>query len=323
MKRILHFTGILIALFLTNTAIAQHRWGLRNTSQYNYWSLGITANAINYVGDLDPSPFFISPAMKFTRPDLGIVGSYRVNSRMFVRSTLSWGQIAGSDVKNSGTEGKDRFRRVRNLSFRNNIFELKADVVVNLFNNMGKPELRPDFTPYAFLGIAVFTHNPQAEYNGEWHDLQPLSTEGQNVPGIDKKSYGLVQVAVPAGIGFKYKLGKKWDLSFEIGWRFTTTDYLDDVGSEYADPALLQQHRGNLAVALADRSVEGYQSGTTTATVEDLGLWNGSDVSGYGQAGDQRGDLKGRNDWYIVTGFQLTRILHRRNACPKFDKNGW
>jgi len=306
-------TAVLFTFLLANFT-AEAQFGGRFTKKTRYLAIGVTANVVNYVGDLDPSPFFISPGLKFTRPNLGLVVQYRINSRMFLRGSLSWGNLAGSDVKNSGTEGEDRFRRIRNLSFRNHIFEFKGDLVVDLYENLGRYEKRPEFTPYGFIGLGVFRHNPQAELDGEWINLKPLNTEGQGTADEQGKEYSLIQLAVPVGLGFRYKLAKNWDLAFEIGWRFTTTDYLDDVGGNYADPSVLSP----TAQLLADRSVEGYVNDVTTETVDDLGLWTGTSVAGYGQSGDQRGDRKGRSDWYIVTGFHLTYIIPGRVICPKF-----
>ena len=35
----------------------------------------------------------------------------------------------------------------------------------------------------------------------------------------------------PIGAGLKYNISEKMNISFEIAQRFTTTDYLDDVGT--------------------------------------------------------------------------------------------
>jgi hypothetical protein len=41
-------------------------------------------------------------------------------------------------------------------------------------------------------------------------------------------------------------------------------------------------------------------------------------ISSYGRNGQQRGDKKGRNDMYIITGFHLTYIIPAKVICPKF-----
>jgi hypothetical protein len=67
--------------------------------------------------------------------------------------------------------------------------------------------------------------------------------------------YSLISVSAPLGIGVRYKLNHNFDLGLEIGYRFTMTDYLDDVGGFYADPADLGTQSA-LSVAMANRTLE-------------------------------------------------------------------
>ena len=83
------------------------------------------------------------------------------------------------------------YRYQRNLSFRNRVKELSVVASFDLFENDATYISRVKWTPYAFLGVSAFLHNPQGlvpenDLNGnplpqagEWVDLQPLGTEGQ------------------------------------------------------------------------------------------------------------------------------------------------
>lgn len=294
--------------------------GQKFNPQNRYFSIGGCLNAMNYIGDLDPGPSFVSPGIKFTRYNFGVTALYRLKPRFSVRGTVSWGRIAGSDEKNSNYADKNIYRKQRNLSFRNDIIEVKADVVIDLFENRGKYPKRVDYTPYMFVGIAYFHHNPKAQApDGSWVSLRDLSTEGQGLEGGPKK-YSLHQIALPIGVGFRYKLAKHLDLAFEIGWRFTTTDYLDDVGGDYYDKEKLRAAKGDLAVTMSDRSYEGYLNDQAIRAHATYGTDSHGNpaISGYGSAGDQRGDRKGRKDVYIITGFHLTYIIPAKVICPKF-----
>lgn len=305
--------GLLLALSYDSN-------GQKFNTQNRYFSIGGCLNAMNYIGDLDPGPSFVSPGIKFTRYNFGVTGLYRLKPRVSLRGTISWGRIAGSDEKNSNYAEKNINRKYRNLSFRNDIIEVKADVVIDLFENRGKYNKRVDYTPYLFVGLAYFHHNPKAQTaDGNWVSLRDLSTEGQGLEGGPKK-YSLNQIALPIGVGFRYKLAKHLDLAFEIGWRFTTTDYIDDVGGDYYDKEKLRAAKGDLAVALSDRSAEGYAKDQGIRDNATLGTdANGNvAINGYGSTGDQRGDRKGRKDVYIITGFHLTYIIPAKVICPKF-----
>ncbi len=295
-----------------------------------YFSFGGNINSMNYVGEVDPGPSFLSPAIRYTRYNLGATFLYRYSPRVSYRANISYGRIAGDDYENANYSEKNIYRKFRNLSFANHIFEVKADVVIDLFENRSKFTKRPDYTPYLFFGIAYFNHNPIAklpeEFGGDKVNLRELSTEGQGLEG-GANPYSLHQIAIPIGIGFRYKLAKHWDLAFEIGWRFTTTDYLDDIGGEYYDAATLNDAKGELAVAMADRTYEGYLSDVRVQQ-EAIARYGGNGLSdntvgdpritGFGFAGDQRGDLKGRRDLYVVSGFHLTYIIPGKVICPKF-----
>ena len=63
----------------------------------------------------------------------------------------------------------------------------------------------------------LYLLNPQAEYAGEWYDLQPLGTEGQNdVSYSNTKPYKLVTAILPTGFGFKYNLGRRINVGVDM-----------------------------------------------------------------------------------------------------------
>ncbi len=320
---------ILFAIGLSLSTQAQHF-----KKKYRYWSAGGNVGISNYVGDIDPDASFLATSVKFTRANFGAFLIHRFNPRLSWRASFNWARIQGSDRENNdpGASQSEYGRYMRNLSFRNDIKELKADLIIDLFSNRRNFQRRVDFTPYFFVGIAGFLHNPRALYDGEWYKLQPLGTEGQNVDGVGRDGrYSLVQVAVPFGVGFRYKLGTLWDLAFEIGWRWTYTDYLDDVSDVYVDKYLIydaaESGDADIAAALSDRSVEGGNGALPPESVfyghsviqEEApnGVVFDYMTTDYGRTGNKRG-TPSRKDWYILTGFHLSYIFHPKVVCPKF-----
>lgn len=310
--------------------------------KYRYYSIGGCLNAMNYVGDLDPGPSFLSPSTRYTRYNFGVTALYRIQPRVSLRGTISYGRIKGDDSKSADFDTENVNRLYRNLSFRNQIYEVKLDVVIDLFANARRYTKRPDYTPYMFIGLAYFYHNPQGQNpEGDWVNLKDLHTEGQGLPG-GPKNYSRHQLALPIGLGFRYKLSKQWDIAFDIGWRFTLTDYLDDVAGVYYDKEKLTAAYGDEARIMSDKSYAGYVSNPEVATSIDnyygsVGLastytyaghatgndgWSGVGPSqgknGYGGSGAQRGDIKGKRDVYVITGFHLTYIFPGKVVCPKF-----
>ena len=326
MRTIFHVIGILL-IFLT---FSWNSYGQKFNPKNRYHSIGVNLGTTNYVGELDPDAAIFSPAFYYTRYNFGVCYVRRYKANISWRINGSYGRIAGDDYKNADYTADDIHRKLRNLSFRNHILEVKADVIYDFIGHHTRFPKRPQYVPYAFLGIAYFHHNPQGQRsNGDWVNLKPLSTEGQGLPGTNKKPYSLHQIAIPVGLGIRYKLGKQWDLAFEAGWRITFTDYLDDVSTSYTDRDLLIEHRGQLAAEMADRTheamakdpelkqfVETRQGGYVN---KNNTVYNGNDyayIRSYNTPGAQRGEKN--KDWYVVTGFHLTYILPGRVICPKF-----
>jgi hypothetical protein len=53
----------------------------------------------------------------------------------------------------------------------------------------------------------------------------------------DRKPYSLTQMEIPMGFGAKYYIKENMYIGFEILHRKTFTDYIDDVSTNYIDPA--------------------------------------------------------------------------------------
>jgi hypothetical protein len=209
--------------------------------------LGLSIGAAHYFGDLNTRG-----AINAAKPSIGIFYRKYMNDYVGVRFHGRFMQIGYSDIYN-----KNDFQRRRNLSFNSNVWELGVQGDFNFFRfEPGSQIYR--FTPYFTGGASLFYFNPYAYLNGRKYRLQPLGTEGQGTAMYpDRKPYGLVNYAFLVGGGFKYNVSKKVNVGLEVLYRFTQTDYLDDVSTTYAGPAAFPPDvNGNPSVAyiLQDRS---------------------------------------------------------------------
>ena len=247
--------------------------------------IGAFGGVAFYLGELNPTSLFAMP-----RPAGGLVYRYNINPRWAVRAQVTFAEIQASDEKtNKGNE--------RNLSVKTPITEIALTAELNflkIYNKEGKNH----FAPYIFGGIAFFSFNPTAKLDDETYSLQHLGTEGQGLKG-EKKFYSLTNFAIPFGIGLKYNVAKFMTIGLEWGFRYTFTDYLDDVSGNYYDNTTLLEERGAIVAALADRS----------ATLH--------------KAGSGRGNVKTK-DWYSWAGLTLTfRIGNEDKTCDlDFAKMG-
>ena len=216
-------------------------------SNAQHGEIGIFAGASLYQGDLTPGIVSIqSPNIAY-----GLFGAYTPIDRFTIKGSFYRGRIAADDA-----DQKNAKLRERNLSFRSNITEVGLRGEFNILGFQPADMYTP-FSPYFFVGLAATHHNPKAEYQGEWYELQPLGTEGQGIIGYIPK-YDRVIVAIPYGGGIKYALSEHFTVGFELGVRKTFTDYLDDVSTTYVDPQTLlnSSSQGDLILALSNRTGE-------------------------------------------------------------------
>lgn len=198
-----------------------------------------------------------------------LAGSFYISANykyaVSLRAEATFGQLKADDKVLESVKATTYGRYERNLSFRTNISEFMLAAEIHpLFIFIPKDNddwTPPMFSPYLLAGVGFFHFNPQAQLNGKWVDLQPLSTEGQGFKEYsDRKPYKLSQMNFPVGLGVRYELSSVLNLRAEFVYRILNTDYLDDVSTTYIDPSVYQNYftGGKLtnALLLNDRQYE-------------------------------------------------------------------
>jgi hypothetical protein len=244
------------------------------------------------------------------------------NKWLGVRATAQYGNIYGEDNLIT-TKGNDElYRKQRNLDFRSHIFEayLAGELFPLSLLNKNNPDYAPRLMPYGVIGVGYFHFNPQGsltDANGKttWYDLRPLHTEGEGFPEYpDRKEYALDQINIPMGVGLRYNISERVNMSFEILLRKSFSDYIDDVSTEYIDPNLFDKYLSPHDAAIAR------QISDKVFAIVNPGLTRNS-------PGTQRGNPN-QNDSYFTTfikfGIRLgsLRNMYDRNVtarmrCPK------
>jgi len=233
--------------------------------------LGLMGGVSLYSGDLSPQEF----GLYFDQfnPAGGIFLRKNINRTFAARLGVSLTKVDGSD-ENTG------FEELRDLNFRSQILEIALTGEVNLFR-LGSPK-RTQFAPYLFAGVGIYHFNPEARFEDNWIELQPLGTEGQGLPGYDEP-YSLTQVCLPFGGGLKFIFKEKWTLGLELGGRKLFTDYLDDVTGAEVNYIDVLTGNGTLAAQLSNPLIKNPE--------EDEIIYN------------RGGDFQ---DWYFIGGVTLS-----------------
>lgn len=228
---------------------------------------GVSVGAAHYFGDLNNQASFKRP-----KPAVGVFFRKQFGNYIGLRLGVHYAQLGYSDRYST-----NEFQLSRNLSFNTNVWEYSIQGDFNFFKFIpGDPDHR--FTPYVTLGVGSMSFDPYAYLQGQKYYLRSLGTEGQgSVLYPDRAVYKNTAMVFPLGMGIKYNINSSLNFHAEIAYRFTNTDYLDDVSTTYAGPDAFDPL--SPAYLLQDRSYE----------VGDL----------IGVAGRQRG-YSAQKDQYII-----------------------
>jgi len=207
-------------------------------------NLTLFGGLANYSGDLQEKRFTFSQS----GGTIGAGLSYEVIPKVLIRGGLQYGKIGADDKKSLNPEFL-----ARNLNFKSPVIEASLLADYSFFDLEDK-----NFTPYIFVGIAMFHFNPYTrDSTGAKFYLHDLGTEGQGLAAYpDRKPYKLTQLSIPFGGGVRFRISENAVLGYEIGLRKTGTDYLDDVSYRYANAADLLAAHGSKAVELSYRGGE-------------------------------------------------------------------
>lgn len=269
----------LLVFAFSDTALSQRK------TFFSKSELGVMFGGSYYVGDLNPVHHF-----RDSKIALGLIYRYNINQRIALRVNAFSGEILGDD-----NQSEIAYNKNRNLSFQSRIFELGVGMEINMFK-FRTNDFRHPITPYFTYSLALFYHNPKANYNGNIIELREIGTEGQGTYLSDKKPYSKVQFAIPLGVGLKFLIAKRVIFSVEYGFRLTFTDYLDDVSGHYVDKDLLAALNGPIAAEMSDK------------TIVSVGV-----------NGNNTGTLRGKSetkDFYGIFSAMLSIQLGKDNNCP-------
>jgi len=302
----LNIWNLLLVLLCVYSINAQAQRRSSSFNRNHAYEMGLSIGPTYYQGDLSYGPV----TLQMTKLHAGIYGRYYLGNFLAVRLGFDFARIAGDDkvaaskydeytAIEEGGVGKQadyRDRMKRNLNFYSNIAELNMLFEYHIWNpyNRGSGKL---VVPYVFGGLAYFHFNPKTvDRYGTIVELRNFQTEYH-------KTYSLNQFAIPMGVGVKINPGAAINVSFEIGYRKTFTDWLDDVhhnfaGAPAANDVYLQQ--------LSDRSSE--------VDPKWGQMWSQTSINPNKYV---RGNPKDK-DSYILCSINITKTFSSHGSCTNF-----
>ena len=274
---------------------------------------------------------------------------YNLASKITLRLNAAISQISGDDA-----ETQEFYRNNRRLNFNTFLGEvaLMSEFIIvnertgnryNLKTPAGKylgVKNPLGIGLYVFGGIGGVYSNPvgfdrfidpvTGELGtGQKWPLRDLRTEGQGTLGdtlfASGATYSPVAMCIPMGIGLKKAFNGNGGIKLEFGFRFTNTDYLDDVSGNYYDWAANGGSESQITmsgaktghtwtyIGYAENGV--YPAGATPRP--DLGGTNPYELSGltFTEHGYQRGNPENDDSYMFLT---LSAYKKFNNAAKSY-----
>lgn len=220
---------------------------LKNITKNELVSIFATTGYATYYGDLcDGFDCFTF------RPQIGVGALLRTNylgKRLNIRGDVRFFRLYSGD-----------YYKYRNLNFRSSNWEFILSGQFDFFPYEKMMRRRPKINPYIYAGVGLMTYNPFGQTaDGKWQQLRPLETE--------HTKYGNVAFLYTGGFGLKFKYSYRWSFMAEGGYRYTTTDHLDDVSIEnYPDAT---SFNNSLSAKMSNKSTNFAYDGTNAQTPKD------------------------------------------------------
>jgi hypothetical protein len=271
-------------------------------SQYEM-DFGVNLGGANYLGEIGSNaakaqPWLLDLKFGQTNFAVGAFFRYSFNRNLSAKINFNYARVQGADSTAESPE-----QRARNLSFRTEILEatLSGEYAFFVLNDLSRrSRQRIDFRAYAFAGAGVALYYPYAQYKDKWYYLRPLNTEGT------ENAYDEMTIAIPLGLGAAYTFNKKIRVGMEIGYRFTFTDYLDDVSTDFAYDSELPFEESKI---FANRSEEAFLKGDPELP-----------HPGFFVSGSRRGNPD-TNDGYILAQFSISYVISNSNSFGRARYN--
>lgn len=176
----------------------------------------------------------------------------RIDGRFSARAGLTVFQLEGGD-QFADDEGRKR----RNLSFTTTCFELAGTGIVQLFEDGAKYYQRKPINAFLSAGVGVLWYVPKGLSTNTYHDGSPNPSAGKMVTlrklETEHVKYSPITIVIPVGVGVKLMATPFLNLTAFGAYRFTFTDYIDDMSTVYPG---IENFDNDLAAAMSDKQFE-------------------------------------------------------------------
>ena len=229
MKKSLLF--ILVLAFVGGTSFSQEASTTKR--KFNYFTVGLHGGWTQFYGDIRQYDFgFSAEKADIANGAGGLFIDYQFNSVIGFRANVFGGTLGGTKRATSATamDGPNQ-----NVMFKTTFIDWTLNTTVNFINLMYSDRTKDRlFTSYIVGGIGFTSFRANKSRLKDAPGSSPTSTAGDIIgnsstldAGVETKKF-TTELIIPAGIGIKFRLSKRFDLGLEYTQRFAVaSDKLD------------------------------------------------------------------------------------------------
>ena len=181
--------------------------------------LGFSGGVSYYVGEINPSTQVLNQPM----PSVGIFYRKNINKRYALRHGVNYAKLSAAEETRSTA-----LSEYRQLSFSSDLWEAYSMLEFNFLPYKINDKSTSPFSPYVFIGLAIFRVNPTAS--------------GRLFSDVESS---MISVSIPFGLGLKFHFAGNLGLGIEWGMRKTYTDNIDGLPSQYENGYQLSNTQNN------------------------------------------------------------------------------
>ena len=220
-------------------------FGNQANAQQNYYKFRISPSAgtMTYYGDLTDTYPRIKNYSSFA---YGANLEASLSKTIGLRLSATKGEISYNDrtLDRNNDLLLDNPNFARGLNFRTDIRDASASFVLYADNDR---RMKDDafIAPYLTVGFGITQFDVFADLidpEGGFYDLSDptLVQDGDYETNVTEMAmegveYDTKTFHISVGLGLKFRVGDRWNLSFETNVKYALTDYLDDVSTRGSD----------------------------------------------------------------------------------------
>lgn len=221
---------LLLVIALASASAFGQKWKL--TRYEAHFGIGTTNVFGDIGGAADKNNLYGLKDLRIKETGLSFYAGarYKLTYDMAIKLNLIYGFANGSDAGS--------INAAREFSYKTSFFEPSVQYeyyfisdynqnrnVSALYNRRGMINDYKTITAYGFVGVGGVFFNPKISMN---------PTKDNHLEYNYFSSYSKISAVFPIGLGLKYVIDRYWSLGFELGRRFTLTDYLDGLSTKFS-----------------------------------------------------------------------------------------